>query len=40
MAEHQRKYKARLMAEGKWSEAEKCKRYRELVPGGYQWRVV
>lgn len=28
MAEHQRKYKARLKAEGKWTEAEKCKRYR------------
>lgn len=28
MAGYQRKYKARLTAEGKWAEAENCKKYR------------
>ena len=31
MAEYQQKYKARLKAEGKWLEAEKCEKYRERL---------
>ena len=31
MAEYQRTYKSRLMSEGKWSEAEKSRKYRERL---------